>query len=91
MTVREYTRPEVLTRGVEEGWADPETDPALIDWDKAPGSRRHPLRHLRRQAAAQPVPPAAVARGRNGFGRWGENLMAHALVTDRIVLPAELR
>ncbi len=30
--VTEYTAPEVFTRGVEEGWADPEADPTKIDW-----------------------------------------------------------
>lgn len=80
MTDRTWTHPDVFTLGVQQGWAEPETDPARIDW--AP-----------RQAAAaiafdvvhgRPVNPFAhtgIRHGRNEFGRWGENLMADALVT----------
>ena len=32
MSIDEFTHPDVLTKGVAEGWADPETDPTKIDW-----------------------------------------------------------
>jgi ADP-ribose pyrophosphatase YjhB (NUDIX family) len=75
-----YTHPDVLTIGVTEGWADPETDPTRIDW-------------VTRQADAviafpvvdgRPVNPCehtAVRYGRNEFGHWGEARAADALVT----------
>ena len=85
MTVTEYTHSEVLTRGVEEGWADPETDPALIDWDKRLAAAAVPFDISAERRPLSPFPPAAVARGRNRLGRWGENLMAHALVTASCV------
>jgi ADP-ribose pyrophosphatase YjhB (NUDIX family) len=81
LTVTEYTHPEVLTRGVEEGWADPETDPAFIDWDKRLAAAAIPFDVSADRRPLSPFPPAAIARGRNRLGRWGENLIAHALVT----------
>jgi ADP-ribose pyrophosphatase len=84
MTGRTYTHPDVFTLGVAEGWAEAETDPTRIDW-------------LARQAAAaipfevtggRPVNPCettAIRYGRNEMGRWGEMLMADALVT--VTLP----
>jgi ADP-ribose pyrophosphatase len=74
----EYTDIEVLTRGVEEGWADPVTDPALIDWDARLAAAAIPYDI---SADGRPVSPFASApwsRGRNKLGRWGENLMADA-------------
>jgi ADP-ribose pyrophosphatase len=75
-----YTHPDVLTTGVAEGWADPETDPTRIDWEQ------------RRAAAAIPFPvvdgrpvnpceTTAVRYGRNELGHWGEQLAADALVS----------
>jgi ADP-ribose pyrophosphatase len=75
-----YTHPDVLTIGVRDGWADPQTDPTRIDW--AP-----------RQAAAaigfdvidgRPVNPCqrtAIRYGRGELGHWGEALAADAIVT----------
>ena len=75
-----FTHPDVLTLGVRDGWADPETDPTRIDWPA-------------RQAAAaiwfdvvdgRPVNPSAptgIRYGRNGLGHWGEALAADAIVT----------
>jgi ADP-ribose pyrophosphatase len=77
---RTYTHPDVAAIGVAEGWAEPETDPARIDWPP-------------RQASAaitfgvvdgRPVNPCeqtGIRYGRNEMGFWGENLMADALVT----------
>ena len=76
MTVTEYTHSEVLTRGVEEGWADPETDPALIDWDERLAAAAVPFDISAERRPLSPFPPAPRSRGRNRLGRWGENLMA---------------
>ncbi|WP_246148565.1 hypothetical protein [Nonomuraea turkmeniaca] len=27
-----YTHPDVFTKGIKEGWADPQADPTQIDW-----------------------------------------------------------
>ncbi|MBG0814169.1 NUDIX domain-containing protein [Planomonospora sp. ID82291] len=79
-TPRTYTHPDVLTSGIRDGWADPTTDPARIDW--AP-----------RQAAAlipfavvdgRPVNPCektGIRYGRNELGHWGEQVCADAIVT----------
>lgn len=75
----EYTAPEVFTTGIEQGWADPQTDPTQIDWT------------ARQQAAAisfrvvnnRPVNPCestGVRYGRNELGHWGEAQAADALV-----------
>src|SRR4051794_19449856 len=75
-----YTAPEVLTAGVTQGWADPETDPTRIDWPT-------------RQATAtiwfevvdgrpvNPCEPTPVRYGRNQLGHWGEALAGAAVVT----------
>ncbi len=77
---RTYTHPEVLTAGVREGWAEPETDPARIDWPARQAAAAIPFT----VTGGRPVNPCAVTairHGRNRLGRWGENLMADALVT----------
>jgi ADP-ribose pyrophosphatase len=77
---RTYTHPDVLTAGVAQGWADPGTDPALISWPARQATAAIPFRVIN----GRPVNPCAstgIRYGRNGFGRWGENLMADALVT----------
>jgi 8-oxo-dGTP pyrophosphatase MutT (NUDIX family) len=74
----EYTDIEVLTRGVAEGWADPETDPALIDWDARLATAAIPYGISAEGRPVSPFVPAAWTRGRNKLGRWGENLMADA-------------
>jgi ADP-ribose pyrophosphatase len=81
LTTTEYTHPAVLTQGIADGWADPEEDPALIDWDARQASAAIPFDVDIDGRPLSPFPPSAVARGRNRLGRWGENLMADALVT----------
>lgn len=83
MTTRSYTHPDVLTIGVEEGWADPETDPARIDWAERQPRAAIPFK----VTGGRPVNPCektGIDRGRNEFGHWGEALMADALVTAEL-------
>ncbi|GII89454.1 hypothetical protein Ssi03_74440 [Sphaerisporangium siamense] len=80
MPGRQYTHPDVLTTGVTEGWADPQTDPTRIDWPP-------------RQAAAliafevvdgrplNPCAPTGIRYGRNELGHWGEQVCADAIPT----------
>ena len=80
MNTTTCTHPDVLTRGVAEGWADPEDDPTRIDWPARQAAAAIPFT----VAGGRPVNPCAstgMRRGRNQLGRWGENLMADALVT----------
>jgi ADP-ribose pyrophosphatase len=75
-----FTHPDVLTVGVRDGWADPETDPARIDWP------------ARQRAAAirfevvdgrpvNPHAPTGIRYGRNSLGHWGEARAADAIIT----------
>jgi ADP-ribose pyrophosphatase len=76
----EYTRPDVFTIGVKEGWAEAETDPARINWPGRQARAAIPFQVVN----GRPVNPrekTRVRRGRNEMGLWGENLMADALVT----------
>ena len=77
---RNYTHPDVLGRGVAEGWADPETDPALIDWAARQSRAAIPFGVVHGRPM-NPCEYTPIRWGRNGLGRWGENLMADALVT----------
>lgn len=79
--ITEYTHPDVLTQGVRDGWADPEEDPALVNWQERQAAAAIPFGVSADGRPVSPFPPSAVARGRNQLGRWGENLMADALVT----------
>ena len=75
-----YTDPEVLDRGVREGWADPQTDPADIDWAERIASAAITYAVVDGRPIS-PFPPTTVRHGRNGLGRWGESRTADALVT----------
>lgn len=75
-----FTHPGVFTLGVEQGWAEAETDPARIDWPARQAAAAIPFE----VADGRPVNPCektAVRHGRNEMGYWGETLMADALVT----------
>lgn len=82
---RTYTAPVVFTRGVREGWADPETDPTRIDWEARLAAAAIPFDIV----DGRPVNPCTrfgypmpeVRYGRNEMGHWGEALTADALVT----------
>lgn len=75
-----YTHPDVLTAGVVEGWADPETDPTRIDWTARQSAAAIPFEVI----DGRPVNPCErtpVRYGRNELGHWGEALAADALVS----------
>jgi 8-oxo-dGTP pyrophosphatase MutT (NUDIX family) len=87
MNARTYTHPAVLGTGVAEGWADPETDPARLDWPARQARAAIPFTVV----DGRPVNPCestGIRYGRNEFGHWGEALMADALVTATIGMPA---
>ncbi|MES9606161.1 NUDIX domain-containing protein [Actinomadura sp. NPDC000929] len=80
MSNRTYTHSDVLTIGVRDGWADPETDPTRIDWRARQASAAIPFAVV----DGRPVNPCektAVRYGRNELGHWGEALAADALVS----------
>ncbi|MFI6388687.1 NUDIX domain-containing protein [Nonomuraea sp. NPDC050540] len=79
-TCTTYTHPDVFTRGISEGWADPETDPARIDWTARQMAAAIPFAVI----DGRPVNPCertGVRYGRNELGHWGEQLAADAIVT----------
>ncbi|MFI6603829.1 NUDIX domain-containing protein [Nonomuraea sp. NPDC050536] len=76
---RTYTHPDVFDRGVREGWAEPETDPARIDWDARQAAAAIPFQVV----DGRPVNPChdtGITHGRNELGHWGEQLCADAVV-----------
>ncbi|OJF09825.1 NUDIX domain-containing protein [Couchioplanes caeruleus] len=78
--VRTYTHPDVLTTGVRDGWADPETDPRRIDWTARQAAAAIPFEVI----GGRPVNPCestGIRYGRNELGHWGEALAADAMVT----------
>lgn len=78
--IREYTDPNVLTVGVQQGWAEAETDPTRIDWPARQAAALIPFEVV----DGHPVNPGErtrIQRGRNFLGHWGEQVCADALVT----------
>lgn len=80
MEPRTYTHPDVLTVGVAEGWADPETDPTRIDWAERQRNAAIPFEVIDGRPV-NPYGPTGVRYGRNELGHWGEALAADALVS----------
>lgn len=74
-----YTHPDVLSIGVEQGWADAITDPTQIDWPplQAAAALWFPVRDGH---PINPHGPTAVETGRNEMGHWGEAQAADAIV-----------
>lgn len=75
-----YTAPEVLTTGVQQGWADEEKDPTQIDWAARQAAAAIPFEVV----DGRPINPCertAVRYGRNQMGHWGEAQAADAVVT----------
>jgi 8-oxo-dGTP pyrophosphatase MutT (NUDIX family) len=81
---RTYTHPDVLTIGVRDGWADPETDPTRIDWPARQAAAAIPFQVVD-ERPVNPCGPTGIRYGRNELGHWGEALAADALIsaTDR--------
>lgn len=70
----------MFTNGLDEGWAEAETEPARIEW----GVRQEAAAIPFEVVGGRPVNPrerTGIAHGRNQMGYWGETLMADALVT----------
>ncbi|MEV0592451.1 NUDIX domain-containing protein [Nonomuraea cavernae] len=75
-----FTHPDVFSRGVREGWADPQSDPARIDWTTRQTAAAIPYMVI----DGRPVNPCeqtGIRYGRNELGHWGEQLAADAIVT----------
>jgi 8-oxo-dGTP pyrophosphatase MutT (NUDIX family) len=82
MRTRTYTHPDVLTLGVRDGWADPETDPTRIEWPTRQAIAAIPFEVIEGRPV-NPCEKTAVRYGRNELGHWGEALAADALVSAR--------
>jgi len=78
-TARTYTHPDVLGRGIAEGWADPITDPTRIDWAARLASAAIPFRVVDGRPVS-PGAPTAIRHGRGELGHWGEKQAADAIV-----------
>jgi 8-oxo-dGTP pyrophosphatase MutT (NUDIX family) len=74
-----YTHPDVLTTGVTEGWADPETDPSRIDWADLAAAAAFPFEVIDGRPV-NPFGPTGIRYGRNELGHWGEKRAADAIV-----------
>jgi ADP-ribose pyrophosphatase len=74
-----YTHPDVFTIGVRDGWADPVTDPTLIDWPARQAVAAIPFQVVNGRPV-NPHAPTGIHHGRNELGHWGEQLAADALV-----------
>ncbi|GAA4212512.1 hypothetical protein [Microbispora amethystogenes] len=77
---RTYTHPDVFGKGVEEGWADPCTDPREIDWAARQARAAIPFRVVDGRPV-NPYAPTGIRYGRNELGHWGEQVAADAVVT----------
>jgi ADP-ribose pyrophosphatase len=75
-----YTHPDVFTRGIEEGWAEAETDPSRIDWAARQAVAAIPFRVVDGRPVS-PGAPTGIRYGRGELGHWGEQVCADALVT----------
>lgn len=79
---RGYTHPIVLTVGVQQGWAEAETDPTRIDWAARQARAAIPFEVVNGRPV-NPCEKTPVRYGRNELGHWGERRCADALVTAR--------
>ncbi|WP_436764375.1 NUDIX domain-containing protein [Streptosporangium sp. V21-05] len=78
--IRTYTHPDVLGKGVAEGWADPRTDPTQIDWAARQRDAAIPFVVVDGRPL-NPFGPTGIERGRGELGHWGEQQAADAIVT----------
>lgn len=81
---RTYTDPSVLD-GIASGasWADPEMDPARIDWAARRAAAAIPFQVVDGRPV-NPYAPTGVRYGRNEMGHWGEALAADAVVVATV-------
>jgi ADP-ribose pyrophosphatase len=82
MTI-EYTDPAVLAEGLRDGWADPETSPADINWPERQAKALIPFTVTADGRPINPGDPTDIRYGRNQLGRWGENRTVDPIVTTR--------
>ncbi|MFI7469975.1 NUDIX domain-containing protein [Nonomuraea sp. NPDC049646] len=75
-----FTHPDVFKKGVQEGWADPRTDPEQIDWASRQAAAAIPFEVINGRPV-NPCEKTGIARGRNELGHWGEQMAADAIVT----------
>ncbi|RCG32979.1 NUDIX domain-containing protein [Sphaerisporangium album] len=75
-----HTDPDVLSRGVTEGWADPITDPSQIDWEARQAAALVPFQVVAGRPL-NPCAPTGIRYGRNELGHWGEQVCADAIAT----------
>ncbi|MEV0649783.1 NUDIX hydrolase [Phytomonospora sp. NPDC050363] len=81
-TPRTYTHPDILTTGVAEGWAEPVTDPTIIDWTARQARALIPFEVIDGRPVNPIEPHHPIQRGRNECGHWGESVAADAIVTS---------
>ncbi|MGW4961793.1 NUDIX domain-containing protein [Nonomuraea sp. NPDC004186] len=74
-----YTHPDVFTKGVREGWADPRTNPSEIDWTTTQAQAAIPFEVINGRPV-NPCESTGIRYGRNELGHWGEQLAADAVV-----------
>lgn len=78
---RTFTHPDVLAAvAAGASWADPETDPARIDWTARQSAAAIPF-GLVDGRPVNPCESTGIRYGRNELGHWGEALAADAMVT----------
>jgi ADP-ribose pyrophosphatase len=78
--VTTYTHPAVLGHGVAQGWADPRTDPAGIDWAARRAAATVPFEIVDGRPVS-PLAPTGIRYGRNQLGHWGDAAAADMAVT----------
>ncbi len=79
-SMTEYTAPGIYAAvAAGEPWADPVTDPTLIDWAPRTEAALVPFRVVDGRPV-NPLAPTGVRRGRNECGHWGEAACADAAV-----------
>lgn len=79
-STRTFTHPDVLGRGVREGWADTQENPASIDWPARQAAAAIPFQVVNGRPI-NPCQKTSIRHGRNELGHWGEQLCADAIVT----------
>jgi ADP-ribose pyrophosphatase len=79
--VTDYTDWDVIAQGLREGWADPEENPADIDWPPRQAAAAIPFKVVNGRPVCPFPVTTGIDRGRNQLGRWAESRTADALGT----------